>query len=233
MLPEFHPFVPFLLAALLAAFTRGWLRCAVMLAAPLIGGLHLLDAVAGTEQQLQFMGLTLSPYRVDELSLLFGYLFHIGAFLAILFSLHLKDTLQHVAGLLYAGSAVGAVFAGDLVTLFIFWEILGLSSVFLVWASRTEKSYHAGMRYLIFQVLSGVLLMAGVIWHWAATGSVVFTEIGLGGTASWLIFLAFGIKCGFPLLHNWITDGYPASTPTGTVFLCAFTTKVAIYAMAR
>lgn len=179
------------------------------------------------------MGLELMPYRVDALSLIFGYIFHIGAFIAVLYSLHLKDTLQHVAGLLYAGSAVGAVFAGDLFTLFIFWEILGLSSAFLVWASRDERSVAAGIRYLVFQVLSGVLLMAGALWLWLDTGSLLFEEIGLGAAGGWLIFLAFGIKCGFPFLHNWITDGYPASTATGTVFLCCFTTKVAVYAMAR
>ncbi|MEX2366571.1 MAG: hypothetical protein WD601_08195, partial [Pseudohongiellaceae bacterium] len=118
--------MPFLIAAILAAFTRGWLRSAVMLAAPLVGAWHLLDAVPGTVQTLQFLDLNLMVYRVDELSLLFGYLFHLGTFLCVLFSLHLKDTLQHVSSMIYAGSAVGAVFAGDLFTLFIFWELLGL-----------------------------------------------------------------------------------------------------------
>jgi len=233
MLPDFHPFLPFLIAGLLAAVTQGWLRSAIMLAAPLIGGYQLMTGTPGWEQTLQIMDIELVLYREDALSMLFGKLFHIGAFLCVLFSLHVKDKVQHVAGMLYAGSAVGAAFAGDLLTLFLFWELLGLSSTFLVWASRDDKSISAGMRYLLFQVLSGVLLMAGALWHWSSTGSLAFEEIGLASGASWLIFLAFGIKCGFPLLHNWITDAYPASTPTGTVFLCAFTTKVAIYAMAR
>ncbi len=232
-MPEYHPFLPFLVAALLAAVTRGTLRSIIMLLAPVVGGLMLLGVETGTLVQYQLMELTLSPYRVDALSLPFAYIFHIGAFICVLYSLHLKDTLQHVAGMLYAGSAIGAVFAGDLFTLFIFWEILGLSSAFLVWSSRDDQSVSAGVRYLIFQVLSGVLLMAGALWIWVDTGSLAFDVIGLEGGAAWLIFFAFGIKCGFPFLHNWITDGYPASTPTGTVFLCCFTTKVAIYAMAR
>lgn len=232
-LPDFHPFVPFALAGLLALVTRGWIRSAILLAAPVIGAWHLLGVEPGAMSQVRVMDIILVPYRVDELSLMFGYLFHLGAFLAVLFSLHVRDTLQHVAGILYAGSAVGAVFAGDLVTLFIFWELLGLSSAFLVWAARDEQSLHAGVRYLLFQVLSGVLLMAGLIWHGHETGNLMFTEIGLTSPAAWLIFLGFGIKAGFPLLHNWLTDAYPASTATGTVFLCAFTTKVAIYALAR
>jgi len=232
-LPDFHPFLPFAIAALLALVTRGWLRSAILLAAPVIGLWHLLGAEPGMASSYRLMSLELVPYRVDELSLLFGYLFHIGAFMAVLFSLHMRDTLQHVCGILYAGSAVGAVFAGDLVTLFVFWEILGLSSAFLVWASRDERSVQAGIRYLIYQVASGVLLMAGLIWYAYATGGVAFVQMGLSSPAAWLIFFAFGIKAGFPLLHSWITDAYPASTPTGTVFLCAFTTKVAIYALAR
>jgi multicomponent Na+:H+ antiporter subunit D len=45
--------------------------------------------------------------------------------------------------------------------------------------------------------------------------------------------LAFGIKCAFPLLHNWLQDSYPEATPTGTVFLSAFTTKLAVCALIR
>jgi len=214
-LPDFHPFVPFLAAAVLALVTRGKLRAAILLAAPLIGIVQLLGAEAGMSRPVQIMSLTLTPYRVDGLSLMFGYLFHIGAFLAVLFSLHVRDTLQQVSGIVYAGSAVGAAFAGDLVTLFVFWEILGLSSAFLVWASRDERSVQAGIRYLVYQVVSGVLLMAGVIWLNFTTGDLTFTTMGLDGPATWLIFAAFGIKAGFPLVHNWITDAYPSSTPTG------------------
>ena len=231
--PDFHPFLPFAVAGLLALVTRGWLRNAILLAAPVVGLWQLTGVEAGITTTFELMNLELVPYRTDRLSLMFGYLFHIGAFMAVLFSLHLKDTLQHVAGIVYAGSAVGAVFAGDLVTLFVFWEILGLSSAFLVWASRDEHSAAAGIRYLVYQVGSGVLLMAGLIWHGATTGSIAFVELGQGTPAAMLILVAFGIKAGFPLVHNWITDAYPASTPTGTVFLCAFTTKVAVYALAR
>jgi multicomponent Na+:H+ antiporter subunit D len=171
--------------------------------------------------------------RVDKLSLLFGYLFHIASFIAVVYALHVRDTSQQVAGLLYAGSALGAVFAGDLITLFIFWEGLALSSVFLIWVRGTERAVKAGIRYLLFQVGSGVLLLAGALIHYHQTGSTEFNYIGIGSTAGWIILLAFGIKSAFPFLHNWLTDAYPESTPSGAVFLSAFTTKVAVYALAR
>lgn len=230
---ELPPFVPFFLGALLAGVTRGGVRAVVLLATPVLGGVHLLNIDAGVVWQMQFLDYTLTPYRVDRLSLLFGYLFHIAAFLGALYALHVRDTLQQVSAMLYAGSALGAVFAGDFITLFVFWELLALTSVFLIWARRTPASLQAGLRYLIIQVLSGVLLLAGTLVYLHEGGSLAFEYIGLGGLAGWLIFLAFGIKCAFPLLHNWLTDAYPEATPTGTVFLSAFTTKVAVYALAR
>jgi multicomponent Na+:H+ antiporter subunit D len=230
---ELPPFVPFYVAALLALVLRGNLRYTVLLLVPVLGGLHLWQTGDDVLLQMSLFDYDLSPYRTDKLSLLFGYLFHIAAFIAVIFSLHVRDTLQHVASMIYIGSALGAVFAGDLLTLFIFWELLALSSVFLIWARRTTRSLHAGFRYLFIQLLSGLLLLAGSLMILNDTGSLAFNQIGLHGPAGWLIFIAFGIKCAFPLLHNWLTDAYPEATPTGTVFLSAFTTKVAVYALAR
>ena len=230
---ELPPFVPFYIGALLVVLTRGHVRLAVLLLVPVAGGLQLLGVEPGTYWELRFLDYTLTPYRVDRLSLLFGYLFHIAAFLGVLFALHVRDARQHVAALLYAGSALGAVFAGDLISLFVFWELLAITSVFLIWARGTERAWRAGMRYLVIQVLSGVLLLSGVLIRYHDTGDLGFEYLGLDGLAAWLIFIAFGIKCAFPLLHNWLTDAYPEATPTGAVFLSSFTTKLAVYALAR
>jgi len=258
MLSSLPPFVLFFVGAVVIAFTRGTARKVLILAIPLVGGLNLWFGVEpGLHLQFDLLGYTLTPYRADELSLLFGYLFHLAAFLGFVYALHLGDGapegsvagevgeddivgnasagLQHVAAMVYAGSALGAVFAGDFITLFIFWELLAISSVFLVWARKSERSYATGFRYLIIHVISGVLLLSGALMLAHETGSIEFGDVGLVGTgaAGWILLLSFGIKAGFPLLHNWITEAYPESTPTGTVFLSAFTTKVAVYALAR
>ena len=231
---ELPPFVPFFLAALLALVTRGPLRAALMVAAPLLGGLHLWFGVPdGTLLSVSLLEFELVLMRADRLSLLFGYIFHIAALILVIYTLHLRDTMQHVAGLIYAGSAVGAVFAGDLITLFIFWELLVISSVFLVWARRTTRAARAGIRYLIFQVSSGLLLLAGTLIHYQHTGSLAFDFIGIDNPGGWLILLAFGIKCAFPFVHSWLTDAYPEATPTGAAVLSVFTTKVAVYTLAR
>ena len=258
MLSSLPPFVLFFVGAVVIAFTRGTVRKVLILAIPLVGGLNLWFGVEpGLHLQFDLLGYTLTPYRADKLSLLFGYLFHLAAFLGFVYALHLGDGapegsvagevgeddivgnasagLQHVAAMVYAGSALGAVFAGDFITLFIFWELLAISSAFLVWARKSERSYATGFRYLIIHVISGVLLLYGALMLAHETGSIEFGHVGLAGTgaAGWILLLSFGIKAGFPLLHNWITEAYPESTPTGTVFLSAFTTKVAVYALAR
>jgi multicomponent Na+:H+ antiporter subunit D len=230
---EWSPALPLFFGAALATVLRGGNRAAIMLGAPLLGAYGLYQLTPGTELTLQLFDYTVTPVRVDDLSLLFGYLFHLAAFIGVLFSLHIKDRVQDVAALAYAGSAVGAVFAGDLLTLFVYWELLAVTSAVLVFARRTERAQASGMRYLIMQVGSGVLLLAGALVYGSATGDLRFDYIGLDAPGGWLIFLAFGIKSAFPLLHGWLIDAYPESTPTGTVFLSAFTTKVAIYALAR
>ncbi|RZW13849.1 MAG: Na(+)/H(+) antiporter subunit D, partial [Desulfobulbaceae bacterium] len=162
---EIPAFVPFFVAALLALVTRGYLRSVLMLGVVALSGLHLWYLDGEVLVHMQFLEYELTPYRVDALSIVFGYVFHIAAFISILFALHVKDTMQHVCGLLYAGSGMGALFAGDLLTLFVFWEVLAVSSVFLVWARRTERAYQSGMRYLIIQVMSGVILLGGLLLH--------------------------------------------------------------------
>ncbi len=231
---ELPPFILFFVAVLLVLATRGLIRNLVLLMTPVLGGLHLwLNVEPGMVMSHSILSFELVVMRTDKLSLLFGYLFCLASFISSIYAWHIKDQTQQLAGLIYAGSALGAVFAGDLITLFIFWELLALSSVFLVWARGTERSFNAGLRYLIFQILSGVLLLAGALIHYHNTGSLAFDHIGLEGIASWLIFIAFGIKCAFPFLHSWLTDAYPEATVTGTVFLSAFTTKVAVYSLAR
>jgi multicomponent Na+:H+ antiporter subunit D len=230
---ELPPFLIFYAAAIMVALLPHRLGQVILLATPLTGGLVLLGMTADADLQWSIMNLVLEPLRVDRLSLLFGYLFHIAAFLGIVFSLHLRDRLQAITSLLYAGSALGAVFAGDLLTLFFFWEMLALTSAFLIFARKTERARRAGIRYLIIQVVSGVLLLAGALMLYRQNNSLAFNHIGLETFGGSLIFLAFGIKCAFPLLHNWLTDAYPEATVTGTVFLSAFTTKVAVYALAR
>ena len=228
-----NPAVIFLLAGLFTPFAPESARRYIALGAPVIGAILLLLAEHGNYGLVELFNLQLVTYRLDKLAFVWALIFHIAAFIGALYALHLKDATQQTAGLFYQGAAIGAVLAGDLLTLFIWWEITAIASVFLIWARKTDRAYRAGMRYLMIQIGSGVILLTGVLIHFHQTGSLEFGHLGLTSVATWLIFIAFGIKCAFPLLHNWLQDAYPEATVTGTVILSAFTTKLAVYALAR
>lgn len=204
-----------------------------LLAVPVVALALLWQLPTGLHGRVTLFGFDLTTLRVDGLSRIWATIFLIGSFLSGLYALHVRDRVQHVAALVYAGAAVGAVLAGDLVTLFIFWEGTAISSVFLIWARRNARAHIIGLRYLLIQVISGLLLMVGTIIHYRATGSIAFNHLGLEAAGGWLIFLAFGIKAAFPLLHNWLQDAYPEATVIGTVVLSVYTTKLAVYALAR
>ena len=207
-------------------------RQVVMLLA-IAGSAFSLTAGAGQHLPVALLGFEMMLYRADHLSLPFAIVFHIAATLNVFYGWHEKRATDHVAGLAYAGAAIAALHAGDLITLFIWWEATAITSVFLILASGTQRARHAAMRYLIIQVASGVLLLAGAAMLFSETGSLAFAAMTLGSTASWLIFIAFGIKAAFPLLNGWLQDAYPEATVVGTVVLSAFTTKLAIYALVR
>lgn len=234
MTEYFPPFLVYVIGAIVLPFLpNDGRRASLLLVVPLIGASMIWSMPEGMHGLMVLAGVEMNFLRVDKLSTIFGLVFSLAAFLSLLYAWHVRDTIQQVATLLYAGSAIGAVFAGDLGSLFIFWEGTAIASVFLIWARRTEGAYHTGMRYLIIQIASGVILLAGAVLFYRDTGSLAFEKMTLGSLGTWLIFLAFGIKCAFPLLHNWLQDSYPAATVTGTVILSSFTTKLAVYALAR
>jgi len=233
-----NPAWAILLAGLIiAALPWHNVRKAVMLLAPAVALMFWLKMSAfGSFDQISIdtLGAGLTTFRFDGLSRIWGLIFIIATFLNALYALHERDRLQDTMSVLYGGAAMAAVFAGDLITLFIFWEMTAITSVFLIFRTGTAEARNAGMRYLVMHIGSGVLLLAGAILLHAQTGSWAFEHIGLeAGLAGWLILIGFGIKAAFPLLHSWLQDAYPKATISGAVVLSAFTTKMAIYALAR
>lgn len=194
---------------------------------------------------VHMLGFDLVLYRPDSLSFIFGLAFIIATAIVGVFSLHRRDPLQDATAMIYAGAAVTAVFVGDLISMFIAWELTAVASVFQVLASRTRESGRAAMRYLFFQITSGLLVLVGVCMFVSATAKTQFALIApslaglpvgvmdIGAPGALFLLAGFGIKAAFPLVHNWMQDAYPKASETGTVVLSIFTTKLAIYALAR
>ena len=228
-----HPSLVLLLGAGLLPLLPAAMRKAWLVLVPLAGLAVIFSLSPGEFGRVDFLGMALITGRVDELSLVFAYVFGIILLIGMIFALHLKDTVQHVAALTYAASALGAVLAGDLVTLYVFWELMVITSVWLIWRRGTDVSFAAGMRYLMIHALGGVLLLAGVIVYYQTTGSIVFELIEPSSIAFQLILVAFLINAAVPPLHAWLSDAYPEATVTGAVFLSALTTKTAVYVLMR
>ena len=228
------PAVIMVVAAVLVALTPvGIVRKVIVVGAPLLV-LTLLIWVLdeGDAWTLIWLSFELEPLRADGLSMVFGYVFAIAAVLGGIYAWHLDDRCQQAAALAYAGTALGVVFAGDLLTLVLFWELMALTSAYLVWAGGFPGSRGAGVRYLFVHLVGGSLLLAGVLWHLGAGGSLDFTLLE-GTTAGWLILGGFAVNAAVVPLHAWLSDAYPEAGVAGSVFLSAFTTKTAVYVLAR
>jgi len=228
-----HPGLVLILGGLIAATLRGVPRAAVVLLAPLAAMALVWTAHTGVIWQVHFLGYELQPFAVDRLSRLFALVFALMAFGGALFALNRDNRVELPAALVYAGSAVGVALAGDLLTVFIFWELMAIGSTLVIWSAGTSRSRAASFRYLMIHLLGGVLLMAGIAGHVADTGSLALGHIALDSPAHCLILAGFLINAAAPPLSSWLPDAYPEASWSGTVFLSAFTTKTAVYILLR
>ncbi len=227
-----HPGLPLLAGAAVAWFGSRRVRQIVLVVAPLIALAQLSMLDVGSTVTATYLGFDVEPLRADRLAVAFAWVFAVAALIAGIYGLAVLRDREPTSVLTYAGAAMGVVFAGDLLTLFVFWEIKAVASTFVILSRRGGNSDRAGTRYLFVHLVGGKLLLAGAVWHYAQTGSMVFGAFDLGA-ASTLILLAFLISAAVPPLHAWLPDAYPEASVAGTVFLSAYTTKAAVYALAR
>ena len=234
-----HPATALLLGGLATAFLRGRFGSLVFVLAVLFGLFHLYGMELGGVSTYHLFGYEIVAASVDQQAKVFGYLFHIAALVAGIYSFHVRDPWQVSMALFYAASAVGVAFAGDMLSLFLWWEGLAVTSVFQIWGRKTKTAEDSGFRYLFFHISSGLLLLFGILLRYHGEGASALALHSLtdalesGDIGAQLILLAIGIKAAFPGLHVWLKDGYAEATHTGPVWLCAFTTKCAVCMLAR
>ena len=228
-----HPSVVLFAAALLLPLLRGSARSVLVLLAPVVAMVLLWLLPEGRLWTIVWLDYQLAPLVVDKLARLFATIFILMVFAGGLFALRQQSRLEIPAAFLYAGSAVGVVLTGDLVTTFIFWEVMAIGSTLVIWSANTRQSWSASLRYAMIHLAGGVILFAGVTGHLLATGDARFTPMQADSIAHWLILIGFLINAGAPPLSAWLPDAYPEASWSGTVFLSAFTTKTAVYVLLR
>jgi multicomponent Na+:H+ antiporter subunit D len=207
-------------------------RQAYMLALIGVSGYLTFGIETGVHTTASLGGLDLILVRAEAMTKPFALVFHIAAALNVFYALHDPNKTTSAAGLAYAGAAIAALFAGDFLTLFLYWELTAITSVFLVLAGTSARTMNAAMRYLLMQVGSGVVLLAGAVLLWRDGTGLTIQAVDALTPAGLCLLLAFGIKAAFPLVNGWLQDAYPEASVTGTVILSAFTTKLAIYMLA-
>ena len=142
---------------------QGLIRKSYISCLPIIGILLLFLAPFGSDGQIEIFGHQLVLARLDELSMPFVAMFFTGLFLAVIYSWSARHHLEQISCLLYAASAISACLAGDLLTFFIFWELTSLFSLIIILTRNHQDAQRAAYRYFMMQVLSGLLLLGGII----------------------------------------------------------------------
>ncbi|HEY5675043.1 MAG TPA: Na(+)/H(+) antiporter subunit D [Malonomonas sp.] len=233
MIASLHPSLLFFAGALLLWLLPLVGRRILILLVPAAAFFLITQLEPGTYGGYQMFGYDLNLLRVDKLSKAFGYVFTLNAFACFLFAQHLKGRYEHTAALTYIGAAIGAVFAADLISLYLFWEIMAITSTFLVLARKSERSYQAAFRYVMVHIFGGLCLLGGILLQVNATGSVAFDGFSLQGLPTYLILIGFLVNAAAPPMNAWLSDAYPEATVTGGVIMTAYTTKTAVYTLIR
>ncbi|MFQ5975061.1 MAG: Na(+)/H(+) antiporter subunit D [Candidatus Hydrothermarchaeales archaeon] len=233
MKPLILPALIYFFGACLILLTKGKVKKAVLLLTPLLALIEILMIKAPlTGWQFSYLDFQITLFYADKLSMLMGYIFTIIGFLCVLYSLHVEEDLHHIISFLYVGAALGVVYAGDLFSFLVFWEILAICGAGLVMVKRDAEALAAGFRYLIMHLIGGAVLMAGILVHYASTNSITMGPVE-GGIATALVLFGIGLNAAFIPIHTWLSDAYPAAPITGSIFLSVFTTKSGVYALAR
>ena len=236
-----HPSAIYLLGGLFIPLFKGRIKQGYMLFVALMAFLAVVNMPHGTYGVYEFLSWKLTFGDVDKLSKVFAYIFTIMGVIGVIYSIHVKNDGEHFAAFYYVGGSLGVIFAGDFLTLFLFWEVMAFSSVFLVWFRKSPASVNSGFRYLLWHVAGGLILLAGIILQYSISGDLSIKYLPFHGwwptdlqsLASFLIVIGFIVNAAVPPFGAWLPDAYPAATVTGAVFMSAFTTKTAVYALIR
>lgn len=231
----FHPALIFLIGAVILPLIPAALRKPLLILIPVLAFVRIVTMSHGTFGVVEFGSWSLTFGRVDSLSQIFGHIMGLMAIIGTLYGLHVKRAVEHSAAWAYVGGSIGAIYAGDFISLFLFWELMAIASTFLIWFRGRPDSLSAGYRYLLVHMTGGVILLAGIMLTYRDTGSFAFNplEVSNASLGTWLIMIGFILNAAVPPLHAWLPDAYGSATFNGSVFMCAFTTKTAVYALLR
>jgi multicomponent Na+:H+ antiporter subunit D len=227
----FSPALILVISALLTGILRGHWRTALILLAPVATLWAVWQVPDGVMSTVTFLGYQIEPVEGSALRRLFATIFAIMTFAGGLYAFRHARWYELAAAQAYAAGAIGVCFAGDLITMFIYWEMMALFSTIIVWCGGTTAARAAGIRYAIMHLLGGIILKVGIEGVAVHTGSIDIQPMLASNFDTWMLLIGILINAAAPPVSAWLADAYPESSPTGSVFLSAFTTKTAVLAL--
>jgi formate hydrogenlyase subunit 3/multisubunit Na+/H+ antiporter MnhD subunit len=188
--------------------------------------------------------------RADPLGLLFAtvasLLWLVTSFYSVGYMRGLDESDQTRYFAAFAASvaaALGVAFAANLVTLFVFYELLTVATYPLVTHDETPEARAAGRKYLAYTFGGGVAALAGTVLVAVLAGTTAFTPGGVAGLASAdpvlaraafvLLVTGFGVKAALMPLHSWLPDAMVAPTPVSGLLHAVAVVKSGVFGIAR
>ena len=227
----FPPAFIMIMGAMLIPVVRPSFRPVLLVLVPLLTLLMIWNLDDGVLLTARFLGYEVELVEASNVRRLFATIFALMAMVGGFFAFQHARVVEMSASMAYAAGAVGVSFAGDLITLFLFWEFMALFSTVVVWCGGTEESRRAGIRYGIMHLIGGIVLKIGIEGVAIQTGSIQIQPLMLDSFATWMMLIGVLINAAAPPVSAWLSDAYPEASPTGSVILSAFTTKTAVLAL--
>lgn len=179
---------------------------------------------------LESVGIDAFYFTVHPHGRMAAFCFALVGALSVLYGISVAKPSEQALSLVGIASALGVSFAGDFITFFIFWEALTFSAGGLILLHKTPEAIKAGSRFLVFQIFGGLVLLFGILQHYAVSGSFM---IDIPQAGLYFFIIGIGIKCAFILVHFWLPWAYPIASFPISVVLSALSTKAALYALSR
>jgi len=203
---------------------------------------------------LEYTIISIAPgvslqFRVDQFGLFFGVLASALWIVTSIYSIgYVRGLNEHAQTRYFFNFAIclsatmGIAFSANLLTLFIFYEILTVSTYPLVAHKETHDAIMGGRKYLAYTLTAGVVILFAIIFIYTLTGTLDFKPGGflLGhgspGTLTFLfaiLILGFGVKAGLMPMHEWLPTAMIAPTPVSALLHAVAVVKAGVFGCLR
>lgn len=178
--------------------------------------------------------LVLKLIHFDNLAYAFMLILCIIAVITAIYGQGIQKQLECGMSMFYTGSIMGIILAGDVISLIVFWEIAAFASMYVIYSSHNREAARSSFRYILVHSFGGNMMLVGLLMYMFKYGAAIanissHTHEGF----FWFILIGAAVNAAIPPLNSWMSDSYPESTLTGTVYLASCTSKAAIFILIR